>query len=288
MGSFFSLLVLLPYNSWSDGAYYHMQGYGIQQTLHGILLFTAGFLFLGAKKHRWWSYLYLGMSLFLIAFLVERGTQTVFIALCAFIVLRETYQIKLKYQLILFLGLPTFMITSKFMAIYFSNPSGFIYNLVVFFTYELGRMDFLVAAVYSKLQGFETNPMTLLRYIPFANYLPVIKDLNEIFQAAPEKFLLGSRVSVQGGLPFTSTGEMAILVGTLGSILIYSIWGLIFGSLYAIVRANKNPYLLGFYALFLYSAKGLALTGLGTIVCTIIFLTIFCEVKEPRQGNIQT
>jgi hypothetical protein len=176
LGSFFILLILIPHNIWGGGAYYNMAGFGVPHWIANIFLFAPAFLFLGVKEHTRWSYLALICSLILAVILLNRGTQSVYIVLCAFIVFREKFHLSLRTQLLVFLGIPTFVIVPKFIFIYFGDPTTFKHSLVWFLTYDLGRFDYLASAVYFKFNGLDINSLTAIRYIPFANYLPVIKD----------------------------------------------------------------------------------------------------------------
>lgn len=286
-GSFFLLMSLMPYNIWGNGAYYNMAGLGVANWAYNLLLFSPAFLFLGAKEHRKWSYLAFGCSLMLASILLDRGTQTAYMVLCAIVVLRETFQVSLKKQLLFFVIIPALVIIPKFAIVLLNNPSSFWNSFVWFITYDLGRFDYLGSAIYYKLEGLTVSNYTLFRYIPFANYLPVVKDLNDSFQALPEQLFLGSRISnLGGGMPFTAAGEVVLLLGISGALALYSLWGVIFGAIYAISKSAKNPYILGLYALFLYSAHGLAFSGMVMVVATVIFITIFCDIKIQAEGEL--
>lgn len=286
-GSFFLLMSLMPHNIWGIGAYYNMAGLGIANWASNLLLFSPAFLFLGAKEHRKWSYLAFGCSLILAGVLLDRGTQTAYMILCAIVVLRETFQVSFKKQLLFLVIIPALVIIPKFVIVLLNNPSTFWNSFVWFVTYDLGRFDYLGSALYYKLEGLNISSFTLFRYIPFANYLPVVKDFNDSFQALPEQLFLGSRISnLGGGLPFTAMGEVALLLGVLGALALYSLWGVVFGAIYAISKSAKNPYILGFYALFLYSAHGLAFSGLVMVAATTIFITIFCDIKIQSEEKL--
>lgn len=276
-GSSIILLILFPYTIWGDGAYYFMAGFGHFLWISNILLFMSCFLFLDVPKHRFWTYPGLFLFILVMGVLLERGTQLGFLVICSLIVLRESFRISKNIQFLFIVLVPVFLIVFKFLS-YLAIPQPISESIMTFIKYDLGRFDFLANAMHVKLEGLSLDPMTILRYIPFANYLPYIQNLNLEFQELPEKLMLGKRVSIAAGLPFTGFGDQALLIGLNWMLFMHAIWGVVFGFLYSITKNSGNSYLLGFYAVFLYSARGLGFSGIITIFSMIIFIVFFCNI----------
>lgn len=283
-GSFFVLMTLMPYNFWGGGdeAYYHMQGYGVANWASLIFFIFPAFLFLPVREHQKWAYPALICSLILLSLLLNRGTQTVYFLLCTFVVLREKFDIRLRTQVLVILLIPLLMVITKFLIVFIESANSFKETFIWFITYDLGRFDYLASAIYFKLQGVEVDLLTLFRYVPFANYLPVLKELNESFQGLPQTLFLGSRVVNLGGVPFTMVGELSFLIGLPAFLAVYSLWGLLFGVIYRFAKNSHNPYYLGLYALFLFSGKGLGLSLLNAVVPIVIFVVLFCDIKLTK------
>jgi hypothetical protein len=280
LSSFTALITLVPYNIWGTDAYYHMSGYGVANWLSYFTLFIPGFLFLGVKKHRWWSWLSFALFFTLTTVLLGRGTQTVFILLCAFVIIREYYKVSIRWQLFIFVGAPLLMTAIKFAQVYANDQSKTPWEIVSWFvTFDLGRFDYYASGLNYHLQGLRVDVGTIARYIPFATYLPVVRDLNDSFQALPEQLYLGARISPVGGIPFTANGEVVMFLGFTGILIVNSIWGILFAAIYSATRNSNNFYLLGFYAFFLYSARSLGFSGINALLSALIFLAIFCNIR---------
>lgn len=286
-GSFFLMMTLMPHNWGGTDVYYNISGFGVVHWVVGVLIFNAPFLFLASPQHRWWCVPAVICNVVLIGYLLERSTSTAFLILSLMIVLRRVYSWSLKVQLWIFVGVPLALILRKFLMVYLSHPKTFVETASWFFIFELGRLDYLAGAIFYHLEGLKLEWMTALRYIPLATYLPYIRDLNDVFQALPEQLFVGRRISQLGGLPFTLQGEMILLFGPVGTFMLSSLWGMIFGFLYQFIKISLNPYVLGFYAIFIYSGRNMGLSFFGSLLPILIFLTLFCRIRLLGRSDAQ-
>lgn len=270
-----TLCLLYPYwNEPDTEPYYHMSGFGIPHWIYVIFCWIPSFLLLSVKRYRALGILYAIFSLFFHAVIMNRGTQTGFMMICYLLIANETVKINFKYKLTAVCTAILSVLTWKALAMEGTGDLGSFF--AQFIRQEVGRFDLLAASVYYSDNNYSISPVYLLRYLPFAGYIPYLNYLNEIFQSLPEKYFLGRQVSGQGGLTFSSYGEIYLFFGFIGGLVYAAAWGLAVGLAYGFMKKNKHlPLVVGCYAICFYIFKTIGLKDPLNILLFVIYISFF-------------
>jgi len=285
----FGLLSLAPYNFFSNGAYYHMAGFGWANWLVSFFAIHLCLFYLSSKSTRLLGYILAGFSLLIYGWLLGRGTNTISILLLILIVVCNP--IKNKFPKPLLFSIATLPIVAVFIMKYFDYKSVHLLlrNMFAIFAYDVGRFEVFQTALYYHHPGKDLPWWTIYKIIPFRGILPIVKDFNMVFEKISETWMTGHYNPEAGGVGFPALAEIFLAYGKLGVVLLSMFWGLVWAWIYNIMENSyrffrgKENHLIGVYAIIWMENSDAVYPILQQGLIAFGFLFLFGKLKIVSQ-----
>ena len=281
----FSLLSLAHYNFYSNGAYYHMGGFGWANWLVTIFAMHLSIYFLSTPDYRNRGLFLMFLTLVIYGWMLGRGTNSMSLLIISMLALYNPLKNKMGLKAITVVIVTPFILLFTLKYFDYKSVTAVIKKMNDIFLYDVGRFEVMQTSLYYQRPWMQLPWWTMYKIIPFRGYIPIIKDLNSEFEFLTETWMTGQWNPEVGGVSFQPQAEVFLAYGALGLFAFSSFMGIFWGWFYNLAEKSFKFYngsqntLIGVYAIiWLENSEGCYLV-LQQFLLAFLFIFLLGGVR---------